>query len=262
MRLASVAKARPERPQRLARLRRLRNPGRRGGSGFATRGSPGFTGGWWSGAMRRPSPNQGPRPRGAAVTLAVVHSISLPPGQYGGDAIERLFLNRLDPAAHPYYERLRGLRVSAHFLVRRDGAVVQFVSCDRRAWHAGPSTWRGRSDCNDWSIGIELEGLEGQTFEPPQYAALARLLRAARRRYGVREAVGHEHVAPGRKQDPGPGFDWHRLRRALRRSPIRLFGEGPEGKRPAAPKRPLRRVDRGSPARSPQLRWRPARGSG
>ena len=218
----------------------------------------GFSAGWWAGALRRPSPNQGPRPRGAAVTLAVVHSISLPPGQYGGDAIERLFQNRLDHAAHPYYDGLRGLRVSAHFLVRRDGELIQFVSCDRRAWHAGPSVWRGRRDCNDWSIGIELEGLEGQAFEPAQYASLARILRAVRRRYGVCEAVGHEHVAPGRKQDPGPGFDWQVLRRALRHGPIRLFGEGPEGKRTAGPNRPHKRMDRCPPARAPRRRWGPA----
>jgi len=163
------------------------------------------------------------------VTLVVVHSISLPPGEYGGDAIERLFTNRLDHAAHPYYERLRGLEVSAHFVIRRDGETLQFVSCDERAWHAGRSVWRGRENCNDWSIGIELEGLEGQSFEAAQYTRLARLMRALAARYPIEEAVGHQHVAPGRKGDPGPGFDWMRLRRALRSGRPRLpFAIGAE----------------------------------
>ena len=147
----------------------------------------------------------------------VLHSISLPPGQYGGDAIERLFTNRLDWDAHPYYRAMRGLRVSAHFLIRRDGLLLQFVSCDERAWHAGASIWRGRDNCNHYSIGIELEGLEGTAFDDAQYTALARLLRALATRYPIAEAVGHEDVAPGRKADPGALFDWQRLRRALRR---------------------------------------------
>lgn len=193
----------------------------------ATEPRPGWRGGWWWHARRRPSPNHGPRPPGTAVELAIVHSISLPPGVYGGGAIEDLFRNRLDPAAHAYYEGLRGLRVSAHFLIRRDGEVLQFVDCERRAWHAGRSSWRGRADCNDHSIGIELEGLEGDRFEPPQYAALARLLRALVRRYAIREVVGHEHVAPGRKQDPGAGFAWTALRRALRRQRLWLIGDAP-----------------------------------
>ena len=173
--------------------------------------------GWWSLAHRCPSPNFGPRPAGAAVTLVVVHSISLPPGVYTGDVVERLFTNRLDHGAHPYYAGLRGLEVSAHFFVRRDGRTLQFVSCDQRAWHAGRSSWRGRENCNDWSIGIEMEGLEGDPFEPAQYRQLAVLLRALAGRYPIAEAVGHEHVAPGRKADPGPGFDWAELRRTLRR---------------------------------------------
>ena len=147
----------------------------------------------------------------------VLHSISLPPGQYGGDAIERLFTNRLDWDAHPYYRAMRGLRVSAHFLIRRDGLLLQFVSCDERAWHAGASIWRGRDNCNHYSIGIELEGLEGTAFDDAQYTALARLLRALATRSPIAEAVGHEDVAPGRKADPGALFDWQRLRRALRR---------------------------------------------
>ena len=172
--------------------------------------------GWWSPARRMPSPHCGPRPAGVAVSLAVVHSISLPPGVYGGDAVQRLFTNCLDWDAHPYYQGIRGLQVSAHFFVRRQGRVIQFVSCEQRAWHAGASNWRGRDNCNDFSIGIELEGLEGQTFEPAQYGQLAQLLQALARRYALAEAVGHEHVAPGRKTDPGPGFDWLRLRALLR----------------------------------------------
>ena len=167
-----------------------------------------WRGGWWTGAARCRSPNFGPRPEGVVIDLVVLHSISLPPGVYGGDAIERLFTNRLDWDAHPYFGLIRGLQVSAHFLVRRDGQVVQFVDAGLRAWHAGRSLWQGRDNCNDFSIGIELEGLEGQTFEVPQYAALVRLLAALARRYPLRQVTGHEHVAPERKQDPGPGFDW------------------------------------------------------
>lgn len=174
-----------------------------------------WAGGWWQGASHRPSPNFGPRPSGTAVTLAVVHAISLPPGHWGGNAVERFFTNTLDAAEHPYYQGIKDLRVSAHFFVRRSGRVLQFVSCEHRAWHAGVSHWRGRDDCNAWSIGIELEGLDGLTFDGRQYLALAQLLRLLSRRYGVREAVGHEHIAPGRKTDPGAGFDWRRLRRAM-----------------------------------------------
>ena len=162
------------------------------------------------------------------MTLAVVHSISLPPGCFDSDAVERLFTNRLDCDAHPYYAALRGLRVSAHFFIRRDGEVIQFVSADDRAWHAGASAWRGRENCNDWSIGVELEGLEGQAFEHAQYRQLARLLRALSTRYPIEEVVGHEHVAPGRKADPGAGFDWAGLRRTLRRRHPRLpFAQQP-----------------------------------
>jgi AmpD protein len=143
-----------------------------------------------------------------AIDLVLIHSISLPPGEYGGDAIDRLFTNRLDWCAHPYYEQIRGLQVSAHFLVRRDGELVQYVSCDQRAWHAGASQWRGRSNCNDFSIGIELEGLEGTRFVPEQYRVLGSLLSDVADRYPVASVVGHEHVSPGRKYDPGAGFDW------------------------------------------------------
>lgn len=179
--------------------------------------------GWWSGARRCASPNFGLRPAGVEIDLVVLHSISLPPGVYGGDAVERLFTNRLDWSAHPSFEAIRGLQVSAHFVLRRDGRAVQFVSGDQRAWHAGRSQWRGRDNCNDYSIGIELEGLEGEAFEPAQYAALTTLLQALGRRYPLREIAGHEHVAPGRKQDPGPGFDWRRLA-AMPGFPVALQG--------------------------------------
>ena len=182
----------------------------------------GWHSGWWAGALHRESPNFGPRPPQTEVCLAVIHSISLPPGEYGGDAIERLFTNTLDWSAHPYFESIRGLEVSAHFLVRRDGQALQFVSCDLRAWHAGASSWRGRENCNDFSVGIELEGLEGSGFESAQYRALERLLKALAARYRLTGVVGHEHVAPGRKLDPGPGFDWPRLAHQLR-WPRRFF---------------------------------------
>jgi AmpD protein len=163
------------------------------------------------------------------VDTVVLHSISLPPGQYGGDGIERLFTNTLDWSAHPYFETIRGLEVSAHFLVRRDGAVLQFVPIDARAWHAGRSSWAGRAEANDWSIGVELEGLEGDTFEPAQYDALARLLPAIDRIRGIRQVVGHEHVAPGRKIDPGPGFDWPRLASQLHWDDERVPPAKPRG---------------------------------
>lgn len=191
--------------------------------------------GWWRPAARCPSPNAGPRPAGTAIELVVLHSISLPPGEYGGDAIERLFTNRLDWDAHPYYQQIRGLQVSAHFLVRRDGQVLQFVSCDHRAWHAGVSRWRGRDNCNDWSIGIELEGLEGETFEPAQYTALATLLADIASAYPVRDVAGHEHVAPQRKRDPGPGFDWQALQ-AQALWPRHWCAAEPATARPGGPK--------------------------
>lgn len=174
-----------------------------------------WDGGWWRPAVRCPSPNRGPRPAGACIDLIVVHSISLPPGVYGGDAVERLFTNRLDCDQHPYFEQLRGLEVSAHFFVRRDGTVWQFVACDDRAWHAGQSHYRGRPNCNDDSVGIELEGLEGEAFEAPQYDSLALLCREIRCRYPIAHIAGHEHIAPGRKKDPGPGFDWAALQGRL-----------------------------------------------
>ena len=169
--------------------------------------------GWVAAAARVDSPNRDVRPPGVVATLVVVHGISLPPGEFGGDGIVRLFTNTLDPVAHPFYATIAGLRVSAHFLVRRDGALVQFVSCAERAWHAGVSSWRGRARCNDYSLGIELEGADDVPYTARQYAALAALLRALRRRYPLEAAVGHSDVAPGRKTDPGPAFDWDRLAR-------------------------------------------------
>lgn len=171
--------------------------------------------GWYRFARRQQSPNHGPRPAGAQVDLIVVHSISLPPGQYGGPQVQELFCNQLDWQAHPYYQTIRGLQVSAHFYIRRTGELWQFVSCEQRAWHAGQSRWRGRDNCNDDSVGIELEGIEGGPFEAGQYETLAGLCAAIAQHYPVRHIAGHEHVAPGRKQDPGAGFDWPALQRSL-----------------------------------------------
>ncbi|MFM6985127.1 MAG: 1,6-anhydro-N-acetylmuramyl-L-alanine amidase AmpD [Hydrogenophaga sp.] len=175
-----------------------------------------WQGGWLRMARRCASPNFGPRPDGADVDLIVIHSISLPPGQFGGPEVEHLFTNRLDWNAHPYFGQIRGLQVSSHFFIRRDGEIVQFVDADARAWHAGTSSWRGRDNCNDDSIGVELEGIEGQTFDDAQYDSLRQLCEALAQRYPIRHVAGHEHIAPGRKQDPGPGFDWARLQHRLR----------------------------------------------
>lgn len=168
-------------------------------------------------ATQNPSPNFDERPAGSQIELIVVHNISLPPGQFGGPGILDLFANRLDPAAHPYYREIEGLKVSSHFLVRRDGELIQFVPCARRAWHAGQSEWRGRSRCNDFSIGIELEGADDVPFEDVQYARLARLAHALGRAYPIADCVGHSDIATpaGRKTDPGPHFDWARFRKLL-----------------------------------------------
>ena len=174
-----------------------------------------WSSGWYQPAQQLASPNFGPRPDGALIDLVVVHSISLPPGQYGTGAVQQLFSNQLDWDAHPYYQGIRGLEVSSHFFITRDGEIWQFVSCDDRAWHAGISQWRGRDRCNDDSIGIELEGLEGLSFEAPQYQALQQLCQAIAAQYAIRYIAGHEHIAPGRKQDPGPGFDWAQLQQRL-----------------------------------------------
>jgi len=157
------------------------------------------------------SPNQDERPPATEISLVVLHSISLPPGEYGGDAIERLFTNCLDPGAHPYFREICELKVSAHFLVRRDGSVIQFVPVERRAWHAGVSSWRGRERCNDFSVGIELEGTDDAPFEPAQYVALVSLIRRLQNTLPIRDIAAHSEVAPGRKTDPGAHFDWTRL---------------------------------------------------
>lgn len=171
--------------------------------------------GWHPTARRIPSPNFGPRPAQACIDLVVLHAISLPPGQYGGPEIEALFTNTLNWDAHPYFQQIRGMEVSAHFVIRRDGELLQFVSCNDRAWHAGISHYRGRDNCNDDSIGIELEGLEGHIFTPTQYIQLQKLCNDIATHYPIRHIAGHEHIAPGRKQDPGPGFDWPFLQQNL-----------------------------------------------
>ncbi|HTJ96552.1 MAG TPA: 1,6-anhydro-N-acetylmuramyl-L-alanine amidase AmpD [Rhodocyclaceae bacterium] len=164
---------------------------------------PGFT--------RIASPNHDPRPAQTPIDLVVVHNISLPPEQFGGPGVVQLFTNQLDPHEHPYYAQIEGLKVSAHFFIRRDGQLIQFVSCLERAWHAGASQWQGRERCNDFSIGIELEGTDNLPFEDAQYSALERLLTVLRSHYPVTATVGHSDIAPGRKTDPGPYFDWTRL---------------------------------------------------
>jgi AmpD protein len=167
--------------------------------------------GWAAGVRRVESPNCDNRPAGTEITLLVIHSISLPPGEYGGDSIERLFTNRLDPEAHPYFREIAGMKVSAHFLIRRDGSPTQFVPVFRRAWHAGASSWRGRGACNDFSIGVELEGTDDGPFEEAQYRALEELVARLRGALPLRDIAAHSDVAPGRKTDPGPGFAWDRV---------------------------------------------------
>lgn len=164
------------------------------------------------------SPNCDGRPAGAEVSLLVLHSISLPPGEYGGDAIERLFTNRLDPGAHPYFAEVSSLKVSVHFLVRRNGELAQFVPLVRRAWHAGASTWRSRSRCNDFSVGVELEGTDDSAFEAIQYRRLCELIHLLRAAFPLRDIAAHSDVAPGRKTDPGVHFDWAHLLSGLSRA--------------------------------------------
>jgi len=166
--------------------------------------------GWLGGARRIESPNQDARPEGVVVDLLVVHHISLPPGRFSGDAVPRLFTNTLDCDSHPYFDGLRTLRVSAHFLVRRRGEVLQFVGTDRRAWHAGLSAFMGRERCNDFSVGVELEGDAATCFTHAQYRRLAELTAVLAARLPLRWLAGHSDIAPGRKTDPGPRFDWPR----------------------------------------------------
>ncbi len=169
--------------------------------------------GWCASARRIDSPNCDARPSDAEISLLVIHNISLPPGEFGGAGVEQLFTNRLDPAAHPYYATIHSLRVSSHFFIRRDGELIQFVPCCQRAWHAGVSSWRGRERCNDFSIGVELEGSDDQPFSDAQYAQLHGLIEALREAYPeLLDIAGHSDIAPGRKTDPGPCFDWGRVR--------------------------------------------------
>jgi AmpD protein len=170
--------------------------------------------GWLEGVRQVPSPNCDARPEGTEVTLLVIHGISLPPNQFGGDEIDRLFTNQLDPAAHPYFREIYQLRVSSHLLIRRDGEVVQYVPFTKRAWHAGESCHQGQMSCNDFSIGIELEGTDDIPYEPIQYEVLQLLIELLRECYptiSAQDIVGHCHIAPGRKTDPGPAFEWARL---------------------------------------------------
>lgn len=168
--------------------------------------------GWLEGADWLPSPNFGERPAGEAVSLVVIHNISLPPDEFGGNWVEDFFLNRLNPDAHPFFSTISDLQVSAHFYVRRNGRVIQFVGCDQRAWHAGQSCWCERDNCNDYSVGIELEGSDSQPYTAEQYTSLWDLLDALRTHYPITAIAGHCHIAPGRKTDPGAYFDWAALR--------------------------------------------------
>ncbi|HEY9098421.1 MAG TPA: 1,6-anhydro-N-acetylmuramyl-L-alanine amidase AmpD [Thiobacillus sp.] len=167
--------------------------------------------GWLASATHIPSPNCDARPEGRAIELIVIHNISLPPGVFDGNAVIELFTNQLDWDADPYYQGMRGLEVSAHFLIRRDGSLIQFVPCSLRAWHAGVSKWQACERCNDFSIGIELEGTDDQAFTEAQYATLMPLVRQLKQAYPIQSVVGHSDIAAGRKTDPGPHFDWHRL---------------------------------------------------
>lgn len=171
------------------------------------------------------SPNRNERPSDLLLDLIVIHAISLPPNRFGGDAVERLFTNTLDPGAHPFFREIHHLKVSAHYFIRRDGELIQFVPPEMRAWHAGVSSWRGRERCNDFSIGIELEGCDTLPFEPVQYEVLADLLADLCSRFPIEGITGHSDIAPGRKTDPGPMFAWGRLKRILEaRHGARLAG--------------------------------------
>ena len=174
--------------------------------------------GWLHLARREPSPNCDARPDDGEITLMVVHGISVPPGEYGGDWIDDLFCNRLDPGAHPYFREVAGLRVSSHLLIRRDGEIVQYVPFGKRAWHAGESCFDGRSACNDYSIGIELEGQDTEAYTARQYEQLAAVMQALVAVYpglSLDRVAGHCDIAPGRKTDPGPAFDWQLLQARL-----------------------------------------------
>lgn len=180
--------------------------------------SPDFQAGWWAHAQRCPSPNYNERPVGEQVSLLVIHNISLPPGQFGTGKVQPFFQNTLDCSEHPFFQEIASLRVSAHFLIERTGAVTQFVSCDDRAWHAGVSCFAGREGCNDFSIGIELEGTDTEPYTQAQYHVLEQLTCDVLRHYPAitpDRICGHSDIAPGRKTDPGPAFDWDRYRASL-----------------------------------------------
>jgi AmpD protein len=188
--------------------------------------------GWLEGVARRPSPNQDARPDPDDVSLLVVHGISLPPGEFGGRWIDVLFDNRLDPAAHPYFAQIAGLRVSAHLLIRRDGEVTQYVPFSARAWHAGASCFAGREQCNDYSIGVELEGTDELPYTDAQYnvlAAIAGTLMQAYPAIAPERIAGHCDIAPGRKTDPGPAFDWPRFRASIAGRRVRRPAASPGG---------------------------------
>jgi AmpD protein len=157
------------------------------------------------------SPNFDERPKNCEIDMVVIHNISLPPSQYGNDGIFELFTNKLNPNEHPYYAEVYNAKVSSHFLIRRDGELIQFVACSQRAWHAGASNWKGRECCNDFSIGIELEGSDFEAFEEMQYQSLNTLLTTLKEAYPIQHVVGHSDIAPGRKTDPGPYFDWQKI---------------------------------------------------
>ena len=184
-----------------------------------------WTDGWYRFARPLASPNFGARPALSQIDLIVIHSISLPPGEYGGDEVQQLFTNQLDWNLHPYFKQIEGMQVSAHFYIRRTGELWQFVSTNQRAWHAGQSRYRGRDNCNNDAIGIELEGIEGGDFEAAQYETLASLCPAIAQHHPVQHVAGHEHIAPGRKRDPGDGFNWPLLQRVLG-WPSQCFPEG------------------------------------
>ncbi len=174
--------------------------------------------GWLEGAKQCPSPNFNHRPCGALINLLVIHNISLPPNTFGNNYIEQFFQNSLPVDEHPYFQTIAELSVSSHFLIKRDGEIVQFVSCDDRAWHAGQSSFCGQGNCNDYSIGIELEGADDIPYETAQYRQLTRLTQAIQLAYPAitsERITGHEHIAPDRKTDPGPVFDWQAYRESL-----------------------------------------------
>jgi AmpD protein len=183
--------------------------------------------GWWPAARRYDSPHRDARPDPDDITLLVVHNISLPAGRFGGHHVSDLFTGRIDQHADPSFADLRGLKVSSHFLIRRDGRVLQYVAAGERAWHAGQSSFCGRDRCNDYSIGVELEGTDDTPFEPAQYAALAALTVALQARYRLAAVRGHEHIAPGRKSDPGPCFDWQHYQKLLKKQAM-LVGASAE----------------------------------